>query len=113
LDVTKRLRWDTSRQELRGGERVKTHSVPHSGERRTCDTDDDGSDDDDTSGRPTGFSWLNVEELFESLSGHLLCTQCGMADLTAQPPDEQHRASRPEFRFWCDECDDYTFTLHT
>ena len=61
---------------------------------------DEDDEEDDRPDGPTGFRWVNVEELFDSLNGHLLCTQCGIADLTAQPPEEQHKGSRSEFQFW-------------
>jgi hypothetical protein len=109
FDVTKGLRYDQASYKVRGCQRVDTESVPHDGETRMPDTDES----DNPQSGPSGFRWINVEELFDSLEGRLLCTQCGIADLTAVQPEEQNMASRSEFRFWCEECNQHTFTLRT
>jgi hypothetical protein len=84
--------------------------VPQPGERGG-----DESDDESEGGEkgPSGLRWVNVGELFQALEGRLLCTECGIGDLTAEPPEETQRGAGSVFRFRCEECDMHTFTLRT
>ena len=89
-----------------------TSSVPQPGERCSdIDSDDDQESDDQVG--PSGLRWVNAAELFQALEGKLMCTECGIGDLTAEPPEETQRGAGSIFKFRCDECDEYTFKLHT
>jgi hypothetical protein len=107
FDAGAGLHFDAAQQRLRFGELVDTVCIPCAGEKQAADFDQESEEQG-----PTGLRWVNVGELFECLSGRLLCTQCGTCDLDPHP-EEQQRSLGSVFNFYCSQCEEDTFSLCT